>query len=132
MHRTPQDNEPVFYALNLDVFEQIINELKTSEFIPTVFEDGRIEGEYTAKDDGNLLLSIPYDTGWSVTINGAAAELMPAADKGMSCLNVQRGTNNIVMTYKTPGALTGLAVSLTTATALIAAGPYVRQKKSRR
>lgn len=128
----PQDNEPVFYALNLDVFEQIINELKTSEFIPTVFEDGRIEGEYTAKDDGNLLLSIPYDTGWSVTINGAAAELMPAADKGMSCLNVQRGTNNIVMTYKTPGALTGLAVSLTTATALIAAGPYVRQKKSRR
>lgn len=128
----PQDNEPVFYALNLDVFEQIINELKTSEFIPTVFEDGRIEGEYTAKDDGNLLLSIPYDTGWSVTINGAAAELMPAADKGMSCLNVQRGTNNIVMTYKTPGALTGLAVSLTTAIALIAAGPYVRQKKSRR
>ncbi len=57
----PQDNEPVFYALNLDVFEQIISELKTSEFIPTVFEDGRIEGEYTAKDDGNLLLSVPYD-----------------------------------------------------------------------
>lgn len=57
----PQNNEPVFYALNLDVFRQIINELKTSEFIPTVFEDGRIEGEYTAKDDGNLLLSVPYD-----------------------------------------------------------------------
>ncbi len=78
----PQDNEPVFYALNLDVFKQIINELKTSEFIPTVFEDGRIEGEYTAVDDGNLLLSVPYDEGWTVTINGAAAELVPAADKG--------------------------------------------------
>ena len=128
----PQDNEPVFYALNLDVFEQIINELRTSEFIPTVFEDGRIEGEYTAKDDGNLLLSIPYDEGWNVTVNGTAAELTPAADKGLSSLNMQKGANRIVMTYKTPGALAGLAVSLATAAALIAAGLYARHKKSRR
>lgn len=128
----PQDNEPVFYALNLEVFRQIIDELKTSEFVPTVFEDGKIEGEYTAENDGNLLLSVPYDDGWSVTINGAAAELMPAADRGMSCLSVQKGTNNIVMTYKTPGALAGLAVSLATATALIAAGLYTKHKKSRR
>lgn len=128
----PQDNEPVFYALNLDVFEQIINELRTSEFIPTVFEDGRIEGEYTAKDDGNLLLSIPYDEGWDVTVNGTAAELTPAADKGLSSLNMQKGANRIVMTYKTPGALAGLAVSLATAAALIAAGLYARHKKSRR
>lgn len=118
----PQDNEPVFYALNLDVFKQIINELKTSEFMPKVFEDGRIEGEYTAKDDGNLLLSVPYDKGWSVTVNGTAAELAPAADKGLSCLSVQKGANKIVMSYRTPGAFAGLAVSLATAVALITAG----------
>lgn len=127
----PQDNEPVFCALNLDVFEQIISELKTSEFIPTVFEDGRIEGEYTAKDDGNLLLSVPYDEGWNVTVNGTAAELTPAADKGLSSLNMQKGANRIVMTYKTPGALAGLAVSLATS-ALVAAGLFTRHKKSRR
>ena len=128
----PQDNEPVFYALNLDVFEQIISELKASEFIPMVFEDGRIEGEYTAKDDGNLLLSVPYDEGWTATINGAAAELAPAANKGLSSLNMQKGSNRIVMTYKTPGALAGLAVSLATAAALVAAGLITRHKKSRR
>lgn len=128
----PQDNDPVFYALNLDVFEQIINELKMSEFVPTVFEDGRIEGEYTAKDDGNLLLSVPYDGGWNVTVNGTATELTPAADKGLSSLNMQKGANRIVMTYKTPGALAGLAVSLATAATLVAAGLFTRQKKSRR
>ena len=128
----PQDNEPVFYALNLNVFKQIINELKTSEFIPTVFEDGRIEGEYTAKDDGNLLLSVPYDEGWNVTVNGTAAELTPAAGKGLSSLNLQKGANRIVMIYKTPGALAGLAVSLATAIALVAAGLFARNKKSRR
>lgn len=127
----PQDNEPVFYALNLDVFKQIINEIMTSEFIPTVFEDGRIEGDYTAKDDGNLLLSVPYDEGWNVTVNGTAAELAPAADKGLSCLSVQKGANRIMMTYKTPGALAGLAMSLATA-ALVAAGLYTKHKKSRR
>lgn len=128
----PQDNEPVFYALNLDVFKQIINELKTSEFIPTVFEDGRIEGEYTAKDDGNLLLSVPYDEGWNVTVNGTAAKLTPAADKGLSSLSMQKGANRIVMTYKTPGALAGLAVSLATAIALVTAELFARNKKSRR
>ena len=128
----PQGNEPVFYALNLDAFEQIIDKLRASEFIPTVFEDSRVDGEYTAKDDGNLLLSVPYDEGWNVTVNGAAAELTPAVDSGMSCLSVQKGTNKIVMTYRTPGAHAGLAVSLATAVALIAAGLYARHKKSRR
>ena len=128
----PQGNEPVFYALNLEAFKQIIDELKASEFVPTVFEDGKVEGEYTAENDCNLLLSVPYDEGWSVTINGAAAELMPAANKGMSCLSVQKGANRILMTYKTPGALAGLAVSLATAASLIAVGLYTRHKKSRR
>lgn len=128
----PQSNEPVFYALNLEVFKQIIDELKTSEFVPAVFEDGMVEGEYTAENDCNLLLSVPYDDGWSVTINGAVAELTPAADKGMSCLRVQKGTNKIVMTYKTPGAFAGVAVSLATAVALVTAGLFARHKKSRR
>lgn len=128
----PQDNEPVIYALNLEVFKQIIDELRTNEFVPAVFEDAKVEGEYTAKNDGNLLLSVPYDDGWSVTINEAVAKLTPAADRGMSYLNVQRGTNKIVMAYKTPGALAGLAVSLATTTALIAVGLYTRHKKSRR
>lgn len=128
----PQSNEPVFYALNLEVFKQIIDELKTSELVPAVFEDGMVEGEYTAENDCNLLLSVPYDDGWSVTINGAVAELTPAADKGMSCLRVQKGTNKIVMTYKTPGAFAGLAVSLATAVALVTAGLFARHKKSRR
>lgn len=128
----PQDNEPVFYALNLEAFRQIINELKKSEFVPAVFEDGMVEGEYSAENDSNLLLSAPYDDGWSVTINGAAAELTPAADKDMSCLRVQKGTNKIVMIYKTPGAFAGLAVSLATVAALVAAGLYANHKKSRR
>ena len=124
----PQDDEPVFYALNLEVFEQIIDELRASEFVPTVFEDDRIEGEYTAEHDGTLLLSVPYDEVWSETVNGTAAELTPAADKGLSCLNVQKGTNRIVMTYKTPGALAGLEVSLATAIALVTAGLFARNQ----
>lgn len=128
----PQDNEPVFYALNLDAFKQIIDELRANEFVPTVFEDGKVEGEYTAENDCNLLLSVPYDDGWSVTINGAAAELMPAANKGMSCLSVMKGANKIVMTYKTPGAFAGLTVSLAAAVSFVAAGLYARHKKSRR
>lgn len=128
----PQNDEPVFYALNLEVFKQITDELKATEFIPTVFEDGKVKGEYTAEDEGSLLLSVPYDEGWSVTVNGATTELVPAADKGLSCLNVRKGTNKIEMTYKTPESSAGLAVSLATAAALVATGLCARHKKSRR
>ena len=128
----PQNDEPVFYALNLEVFKQITDELKATEFIPTVFEDGKVKGEYTAEDEGSLLLSVPYDEGWSVTVNGATTELVPAADKGLSCLNVRKGTNKIEMTYKTPGSSAGLAVSLATAAALVTTGLCARHKKSRR
>ena len=128
----PQNDEPVFYALNLEVFKQITDELKATEFIPTVFEDGKVKGEYTAEDEGSLLLSVPYDEGWSVTVNGATTELVPAADKGLSCLNVRKGTNKIEMTYKTPGSSAGLAVSLATAAALVATGLCAGHKKSRR
>ena len=128
----PQNDEPVFYALNLEVFKQITDELKATEFIPAVFEDGKVKGEYTAEDEGSLLLSVPYDEGWSVTVNGATTELVPAADKGLSCLNVRKGTNKIEMTYKTPGSSAGLAVSLATAVALVATGLCARHKKSRR
>lgn len=128
----PRDNEPVFYALDLKVFEQIIEKLRANEFVPAVFEDSEIEGEYTAEDDGKLLLSVPYDEGWTATINGAAAELTPAADKGMSCLSVRKGANKIAMSYRTPGAFAGIAVSLATAVALVAAGLSSTHKKSRR
>ena len=128
----PQKDEPVFYALNLELFEQVIYELKATEFIPTVFKDGKVEGEYTAEDEGSLLLSVPYDEGWSVTINGVATELVPAANKGLSCLNVRKGTNKIEMTYKTPGSSAGLAVSLVAAATLVATGLCARHKKGRR
>ncbi len=45
---------------------------------------------------------------------------------------MQKGANRIVMTYKTPGALAGLAVSLATAIALVTAELFARNKKSRR
>ena len=79
-----------------------------------------------------MLLGVPHDEGWNVTVNGVATELAPAAAKGPSCLNVQKGTNKIVMTYETPGATAGLAINLATAAALVAAEPYARHKKSHR
>ena len=36
----------------------------------TKFEDGKFEGTVEAAEDGVLMLSLPYDEGWSVKIDG--------------------------------------------------------------
>lgn len=101
------------YALNMGVFERGIEQLRARQFTPAVFEDGYVSGTYRADDTTGLLLSIPFDKGWSVTVDGASAELSPAYGGGMSVLEVPEGELEIEMTYRSPGLGIGTIVSLT-------------------
>lgn len=101
------------YALNMDVFERGIEQLRARQFSPTTFEDGHVSGTYHADHATGLLLSIPHDKGWKVTVDGTSAELSPAYGGGMSLLEVPAGEHVIVMTHRSPGLKAGAIVSLT-------------------
>ena len=115
----PENTDAVFYALNLEEFKGVIAELKSKEFNPSVFTDGFVSGKYHATKNGYLLLSIPYDRGWTVTVNGKKTNMHPAADKGLSCIPVGKGQNNIELSYHTPGALAGAIISAATMTGIL-------------
>ena len=100
------------YALNMDVFERGIEQLRAGQFSPTTFEDGHVAGTYHADQATGLLLSIPYDKGWKATVDGTAAELSPAYGGGMSLIEVPAGEHEIEMTYRSPGLGAGTAASL--------------------
>lgn len=62
--------DSVFYKLNMDVFEQVIQRLRENEFQTEIFTDGFVTGNYTASEDGWLMLTIPNDGGWEISVNG--------------------------------------------------------------
>lgn len=101
----------VFYYLDMEEFRQVIEELKEREFQPSVFEDGKVEGEYEAEEDGKLLLTVPYDKGWKVTCNGKKVKAK-AAQGVFMVIPVEEGSNHITMRYVTPGLKKGSAVSV--------------------
>lgn len=80
-----------------------------------------MSGTYHADQATGLLLSIPYDKGWKVTVDGTAVELSPAYGGSMSLIEVSAGEHEIEMTYRSPGLSIGMIVSLASTIALIQA-----------
>lgn len=107
---TEQEMFPYFYYLDMDLFEEVIQELRTREMDTQVFEDGYVKGTYTAQEEGYLLLTIPYDQGWKAFVNGQQVEITDGAN-ALSVIPVEEGENQIELRYTLPGLKTGALLS---------------------
>lgn len=58
-----------------------------------------------------VFFSVPYDEGWSVTVNGQEAEIIKA-NVGFMAVPVGEGTSEISFKYTTPGLANGIKISL--------------------
>ena len=83
----------------------------------TSFTDTSIEGTLATDTDCILYTSIPYDTGWHVTIDGSAVSKDDIITVGDALLGVRvsRGIHTVFLTYEVPGLHTGLIVSAASA-----------------
>ena len=79
--------------------------------------------------DRLVFFSVPYDDGFTATINGAPARL-EKIDDGLMALRVPAGQASITCTYHTPGLRTGTTVSLS-ALAVYAVYLVVLKKKKK-
>lgn len=107
---TDQEVFPYFYYLDMDVFEDVIQELKAKEMQTEEFEDGYVKGSYTADKDGYLFLTIPYDEGWKAYVNGQRVEITDGAN-ALSVIPVKAGENEIELKYSVPGWRMGAVLS---------------------
>lgn len=104
------DMEGFFYYLDMEVFGQILDRLKANAFEPELFEDGYVKGEYKAEKDGWLLLTIPYDEGWKIRVNGETILSREGAN-ALTVIPVNIGINEIEMKYQTPGGRAGIIIT---------------------
>jgi uncharacterized membrane protein YfhO len=97
-------------AWDQDVFEEVYDVLDDSQWIITKASSRSLAGTLDAKKDGLMMLSIPYDLGWKITVDGARTEPEPVGE-GIMGIPVIEGEHEIEMTYWPQGLTAGLAVS---------------------
>lgn len=100
-----------FYQMNTDVFEKGYALLKEHTFSISSFDDTRVTGEVTAAEDGCLYLSVPYEAGWTIYVDGQKTEAVPLFD-AMTGVRLTAGTHQIEMRYSPKGFVPGLLITL--------------------
>lgn len=65
----------------------------------------------TVSDTNLMVFSVPYDSGWSATVNGKSVEIEKVQNGFMAVL-VPEGQVDIRFTYQTPGLKLGLIITL--------------------
>lgn len=99
------------YALDKNLFEQAYSRLADEQLEITKFSDTKIEGTVNAAESGVLYLSIPYEKGWSVYVDGEKTETVKLLD-AMLGVKVGAGKHTIKLTYTPEGFPLGLAVTI--------------------
>ncbi len=100
----------VVYALDRNAFESAYRELADEQLEITEFSDTKITGNIDVKADGVMYLSIPYEKGWSIFVDGEKTETVKVLDS-MLGVELESGSHRIVLKYSPDGFKTGLAVS---------------------
>ena len=99
-------------------FKQDVADRKATE--ATSFKTGKnsFTATVTREKDALVFFSIPYDKGWSATVNGEPVRV-EKVNVGFMAVPVTAGESEIVFTYETPGLKTGLIVSASALAVLV-------------
>ncbi|MDD3403536.1 MAG: YfhO family protein [Hespellia sp.] len=100
-----------FYTLDQSVLNECLRELKKETLTLNTFTNTHVSGEIVVDQDKDLLLTIPNSSGWTVTVNNKTITPETTADCLMT-LPVEKGSNQIEMTFQTPGLKAGILVSV--------------------
>jgi uncharacterized membrane protein YfhO len=98
------------YRLNLDAVDAAYRTLAEDTLEVTAFSDTCVEGTIEVTRAGNLVLSIPSQTGWNVYVDGILTETESFQD-ALIGVPLTEGEHSIKLTYCTPGLLPGAAIS---------------------
>lgn len=120
--------ELYMFTYDPQVFEEFYNTVSRNTWEIHEFSDTRISGTITAGEDGIMFTSIPYDSGWTVTVDGKKVE--PESINGsLMYIHLTQGTHTVEMTYMPTGFIPGFI--LTAGSCLIFAVLILRIQKKK-
>ncbi|MDE5754344.1 MAG: YfhO family protein [Oscillospiraceae bacterium] len=100
-----------FYELNEEVLREGYALLQNSTLELTEISDTKVSGQITAQQDGVLYLSIPYEDGWSIWVDGQKSEVISLFD-AMCGVELNAGSHEILLKYSPKGFVPGVLISI--------------------
>ncbi len=97
-------------SLDQELFEQGINTLNDEAYNITEFKTSSITGEITAKQDGTMYTSIPYEEGWTAYVDGKEVEINPIANDALVSVDLTAGKHTVTFKY-VPKGFTASAIA---------------------
>ena len=97
-----------FYFLDLNVLKKAADTVSKNEVYDLKINKNNIS--FTAAGAG-VMLTVPYDEQWDVTVDGERIEAGKGADAFIFIPLENSGEKHIVMRYHTKGLTTGIALS---------------------
>lgn len=118
------------YSMNEELFDRGMELLSDEQLEITERKSTKIEGTITAKEDGLFYLSVPYEKGWTLYVDGVKTEIVPL-EEAMITAPLTKGEHEIMLKYSPDGFKIGCVISFAALAALIAAVLITRRRKVR-
>ena len=118
----------VAYVVNEAALSQFIDLLSAQTMTVDSYDDTHIEGHITVTNPGQLVLSVPYEPGWTMLIDGKEVSIDLFEDTFMSVYLTQ-GEHTISLSYFPEGFIPGIIITLICAAIYIAIELYMKHTK---
>ncbi len=118
------------YAMNHSLFEEMYQSFADEQLEIESFSDTEITGTVTAKKNGLLFLSIPYEKGWRVYVDGKKTATHSVLN-AMLGVKVPSGTHEIRLEYVPEGFPTGIVLT-TSSAVLIGVTIWFEERRKKR
>lgn len=106
-----------FYALDLDALKQVTDLLKRN-ISDIEIHNNSVKIHVSSDLKQYLYTSVPYESGWHIENNGK--EVKPQLlDDCMIMIPLEKGNNDIIMTYHVPGLKCGIVISILACAAVL-------------
>ncbi|KXT76106.1 ABC transporter, permease protein [Streptococcus sp. DD12] len=104
-------SKPTFYALNIPNYLTAMTTL-TNRKVDTTVSGNQVTSHFTTDNKTSLFYTIPYDKGWSATVNGHKVAIHQAQE-GFMTVSIPKGSGTVTLTFIPNGFKTGCLLSLT-------------------
>lgn len=109
------------YVVTLDdaVYQEHMAALSAGGMQVTSFTDSSVKGTISAREDGAVFTSIPYDAGWTVKVDGEKVETYGVGERdfqgnngAMLAFDIGQGEHTVELSFLPRGLLAGILISV--------------------
>lgn len=104
--------------LNQEVYADMVSTLSDEQMYVTDYTDTSLKGTVTTKEGGLLMLSVAFNNGFRLTVDGVEKEITPVGD-ALVAVTLEPGTHDIELYYVPSGFTEGMMITIGSAVVLL-------------